>query len=334
MKDNKSTEFIVQNGNARKHFVSIEEFKEWAKDKMPDNGDKWILHEVITEIKVHEIESERKRIYDQSIVNRILTEFLEKANIENVNYDEYETTVTDSKYLNIKRDRLIPYKIAEDIGYSWDKLDDFFKNKDNVLNNRGIGRSEEDLKKSSLKDILYCYGWQISELANYWVIKDKFNIADEDINHDMVWEYAGNNYEKRKIQVKYPEAYEFVKSYEDYTYPLSKRGLVIELTPEEKLAAYKNRIKEYPWDKVEVFYNIGDYKPCHNYKFEFPQEFDPHKELFNTYNPIDIIPGIMFRDKDIYVTRSNYIGRHVHHRASKQCDVDEKLYKYCTKNLK
>jgi len=339
MKDNKSIEFIVQNGNARKHFVSIEEFKKWAKGKMPNSGDKWILHEVITETKVHEIESERKCIYDQSIVNRILTEFIEKANTKNVNYDEYETTVTDPKYLNIKHNQLIPYKIAEDIGYSWDKLDDFFKNKDNVLNNRliddmGINLFEEYLKESSLEKALYCCDWQIAELANFWVIKDKFNIADEDINLNMVWGYAGKNYEKRKIQVKYPEAYEFVKSYEDYSYPSRKKGLVVELTPEEKLAAYKKRIKEYPWDKVKVFYNIGDYKPCHNYKIEFPQDFDPHKELFNTYNPIDTIPGIMFRDKDIYVTNSNYIGRHVNHRTSKQCDVDEKLYEYCTKNLK
>lgn len=150
----------------------------------------------------------------------------------------------------------------------------------------------------------------------------------------MISQYAGKNYEKRKIQVKYPEAYKFVQSYEDYTYPSRKKGLVIELTTEEKLAAYKERIKEYPWDKVKVFYNIGDYKPCHNYKFEFPREFDPHKELHNTYSPIATIPGIMFRDEDIYVTNSNYIGRHVNHRASKQCDVDEKLYEYCTKNLK
>ena len=333
MKSNKITEFIVQNGNARKHFVSIEEFKKWAKDKMPNSGDKWILNEVITETKVHEIESERKRVYDQSIVNRILTEFIEKANIKNVNYDEYESTVTDPKYLNIKHNRLISYKIAEDIGYSWDKLDDFFKNKDNVLNNR-LPKNDKYLKELSLEDAFQYCDWQIDELAKFWVVKDKFNIADEDINCDMVFTYVGNNYEKRKIQVKYPEAYKFVKSYDDYPYPSRKKGLVIELTPEEKIAAYKERIKEYPWDKVKVFYNVGDYKPCHNYKIEFPQEFDPHKELFNTYNPIDIIPGIMFRDKDIYVTRSKYIGRHVNHRTSKQCDVDENLYKYCTKNLK
>ena len=334
MKDNKTIEFIVQNGNARKHFVSIEEFKKWAKDKLPNDGDKWILNEVITETKVHKIESERKRVYDQSVVNRILTEFIEKANIKNVKYGEYRTTVTDPKYLNIKRIQLIPYKIAEDIGYSWDKLDDFFKNKDNVLINRGLKRFEEDLKKLPLKDVLYYSNWEMVELAKFWVVKDKFNIADEDINYDMVWGYAGNNYEKRKIEVKYPEAYKFIKSYEDYEYPSRKKGLVVELTSEEKLAAYKKRIKEYPWDKVEVFYNVGDYKPCHNYKFEFPQEFDPHKELFHTYNPIDIIPGIMFRDKDIYITNSDYVGRHVNLRASKQCDVDENLYEYCTKNLK
>lgn len=85
MKDSKITEFIVQNGNARKHFESIGEFKKWAKDKIPNSGDKWILNEVITETKVHEIKSERKRIYDQSVVNRILTEFIERANTENVN---------------------------------------------------------------------------------------------------------------------------------------------------------------------------------------------------------------------------------------------------------
>lgn len=333
MEDNKTIEFIVQNGNARKHFISIEEFKKWAKDKMPNSGDKWILNEVITETKVHEIESDRKRIYDQSIVNRILTEFIEKANIKNVKYDEYEITITDPKYLNLKRHRLIPYKIAEDIGYSWDKLDDFFENKDNILNDRLI-KFNKNFKELSLEDALDYYDWAIVELAKFWVVKDKFNIADEDINYSMVYEYIGNNYEKRKIEAKYPEAYKFIKSYEDYEYPSRCKGLVVELTAEEKLTAYKERIKEYPWNKVKVFYNIGDYKPCHNYKIEFPQEFDPHKELFFTYNPIDFIPGIMFRDKDIYVTRSNYIGRNVNHRASKQCDIDENLYKYCTKNLK
>jgi hypothetical protein len=39
MKTDKTTEFIVQNSNTHKHFISIEEFKKWAKDKMPNFGD-------------------------------------------------------------------------------------------------------------------------------------------------------------------------------------------------------------------------------------------------------------------------------------------------------
>ena len=46
------------------------------------------------------------------------------------------------------------------------------------------------------------------------------------------------------------------------------------------------------------------------------------------------LPGIMFRNDDIYITHSNYIGRKVNHMGSKIPNMDEELYNYCTKNLK
>jgi len=46
------------------------------------------------------------------------------------------------------------------------------------------------------------------------------------------------------------------------------------------------------------------------------------------------MPGIMFRNEDIYVTLSDYIGRHVNHMGKKRVDEDEELYKYCMRNLK
>jgi len=342
MKNNKNTEFILQNGNARKHFISIDDFKKWAKGKMPNNGDKWIIHEVITETIEHEVECERKRVYDQKIIDKILTEFINKATPENIIYGEYDTTVTDSKYLDKTYNQLIAYKIAEDIGYPWEKLDDFWNNKDNVLVGRLIDnfdnkdRLVEHLKNYSFEEAIDRLDMYIGTIAPYWILKDKYNIADEDITYNMVVDYANNDYRniKRKIEAKYPAAYQFVKKYDDYTYPSRNKGLVVELSTKEKLAAFKERIKEYPWDKVEICYNVGDYRPCHNYKISFPYEFDPHKNWRCTYHPVGMLPGIMFRDKDIYITHSNYVGRHVNHRASQQCDVDEKLYEYCIKNLK
>ena len=107
------------------------------------------------------------------------------------------------------------------------------------------------------------------------------------------------------------------------------------LKGQELLDAYKEELKKVP---IEDWYwerNVGDYKPCHNYKLNFPHEFDPKGKDYNrTTHIFARIPGIMFRNDDIYITTSNYIGRHVNHRATQQCDIDEKLFEYCTKNLK
>jgi hypothetical protein len=103
---------------------------------------------------------------------------------------------------------------------------------------------------------------------------------------------------------------------------------------QELLDAYKEELKKVP---IEDWYwerNVGDYKPCHNYKLVMkrPKKYndgDFKIHMFGKY-----LPGIMFRDGDIYVTNSQYIGRHVNLRKTSVCDVDENLYNYCIKNLK
>lgn len=341
MNTNKTTEFIVQNGNARKHFISIDEFKKWAKGKMPNSGDKWILHEVITETKVHEIECEKKRIIDTGIIKRIIDTFIEKANSENIKNDSPAWKMIDPKYERLTIGQAEVYYMAEQLGYSWEKLDDLYANKDGIMNHRW---DEEYHGYDTFEDREFYTNW----LAPFFIIKDVFpeyNIDERDItiynyNYGKIerYEKQGKKYiryeDKTTLAGKYPKMMEYYKkNWHGGMHIFNK--IYIKLTPEEYIEEYKKRIKEFPIDKITVEYNTGDYRPCHNYKFNFPHEFDPKgPNYWNTVHIFSRIPGIMFRNDDIYITTSNYIGRHVNHRASQQCDVDEKLYNYCIKNLK
>ena len=107
---------------------------------------------------------------------------------------------------------------------------------------------------------------------------------------------------------------------------------------QELLNYYIEELKKIPIDDFEWERNVGDYKPCHNYKIEFPHEFKPGYRGDGSYPKLGEtfyrIPGIMFRNEDIYITDSNYIGRHVNHTGSKKVDETEELYNYCVKNLK
>ena len=92
---NKTTKFIVLNGNSRGSFDSIDDFKLWAKNKLPIEGDEWEIEEVITQVNKHTIPCERKRIVNTNIIKRIIDTFIEKANIKNVSYDSDEWKMTD-----------------------------------------------------------------------------------------------------------------------------------------------------------------------------------------------------------------------------------------------
>lgn len=337
----KTTEFIVLNGNARKHFCSIDEFKVWAKDKMPNSGDEWKLEEVITQVKNHTIPCERKRVVNINIIKRIIDTFLEKANSKNIKIDFSEYKMTDPKYNRLTIGQAEVYYMAEQLGYPWEKLDDLYDNKDGIMNHRWDG---EHHGYDTFEDREFYTNW----LAPFFIIKDVFpeyNIDEKDITiynynygNDERYEKQGKKYIRYKDNTtlvgKYPKMMEYYnKNWKSGMHIFDK--IYIKLTPEEYIEEYKKRIKEFPIDKITVEYNVGDYKPCHNYKFEFPHEYDPKgKDYWNTCNIFARIPGIMFRNEDIYITTSKYVGRHVNHRTSQQCDIDEKLYEYCTKNLK
>jgi len=337
----KQVEFIVLNGNARKHFVSIEDFNKWAKNKMPYSGSEWELQEVITTTKLHKIPCERNRVFDKNVIKRIIDAFLEKATVNNVKTSFYEWKMTDPKYNRLTMGQAKVYYMAEKLGYPWEKLDDLYNNKDGIMNHRWDG---EVHGYDTFEDREFYTNW----LAPFFIIKDVFpnyNIDEKDIT---IYNY---NYGSSKRSIKKGKKYE---TYKDPTtlagkYPAMMKyymdkwhgsmdifdTIYFKLTPEEYIEEYKKRIREFPIDKVTVEYNVGDYKPCHNYKIDFPHEFDPNgPNYWHTLNVFARIPGIMFRDNDIYITNDKYVGRHVHHYVSQQCDVDEKLYEYCIKNLK
>ena len=330
-----TTTYQVLNGNSRSNFVSLEDFKKWAKGKLPTEGDIWKVKKVVTSEEEFDVECERKRITNPEIIKRILDTFCEKANVDEIVFDGQECTVTDDRYMNMNISQIPIYYMAKQLGYPWEKLDDLYANKDGIMNGRG-DKGDEYRK------------YLTNKLAPFFILKERFNIDDKDINEDM-YNYGDierSKYIKKKytryedhegtLAGKYPEMMEFWKEhfYDDWHITWNT-GLVRWLEPEEQLEAFKERIKDYPIDKIVVKRNIGDYKPCHNYTLEFPREFDPHaEELKDTMHPYEHIPNIMFRDEDIVITHSEYYGRHVNLRTSAQCDVDEKLYEYCTKNLK
>ena len=338
----KTIEFVVLNGNARKHFSSIEEFKTWAKDKLPNEGDEWKLEEIITQTKQHTIPCEKKRIVNTDVIKRIIDTFIEKANVKNVKSDFPEWKMIDPKYNRLTIGQAEVYYMAEQLGYPWEKLDNIYANKDGIMNHRW---DSEYHGYDTFEDREFYTNW----LAPFFIIKDVFpeyNIDEKDITIEM-YNYGHLSRSKKEgkkyihyddkegtLAGKYPK---MMKYYQEtwHSKMAIYDNIYVRLSSEEYLEEYKKRIKEFPIDKITVEYNVGDYKPCHNYKLEFPHEFDPKgKDYWNTVNVFSRIPGIMFRNEDIYITNSKYVGRHVHHRATQQCDIDEKLYEYCTKNLK
>ena len=183
-------------------------------------------------------------------------------------------------------------------------------------------------------------------LATWYIISDKFNIDLKDIteaNYNYGRDERYRTEGKKTIHYKdpttlagkYPEAAQYLK--ENNKFLGLYDSVYVEMDKQEALDLYKEKLKNYPIEHAVVYYNVGDYRPCHNYKIEFPYEFEPgyrgegsSPKLGETFYRM---PGIMFRDDDIYITNDNYIGRHVHHTGSKKVDETEELYNYCVKNL-
>ena len=176
----KNIEFVVLNGNARKHFCSIDEFKAWAKGKMPNEGEEWKLQEIITQTKEHTIPCERKRVVNTDVIKRIIDIFLEKANSHNVRYDFPEWKMIDPKYERLTIGQCEVYYMAEQLGYPWEKLDDIYANKDGIMNHRWDG---EYHGYDTFEDREFYTNW----LAPFFIIKDVFpeyNIDEKDITID------------------------------------------------------------------------------------------------------------------------------------------------------
>lgn len=346
-----TTTYQVLNGNQRGNFASLEDFKKWAKGKLPTEGDNWQIKKVVMSEEEFEVECERKRINNPEIIKRILDTFCEKANVDkmlfngssieqHILFDKTEYTVTDDRYMNMTIQQVQIYYMAEQLGYPWEKLDDLYANKDGIMNGRGD--DHQDMSTFNSREYL------TNELAPFFILKERFNIDDKDINEYMFnygiidrYKEVGKRRERfddyeGTLAGKYPKMMKFWEHHFNNCWRIIRdNGLLRTLNLKEQLEAFKERIKDYPVDKVVVKRNTGDYKPCHNYTLEFPIEFDPHFEkLKNTMHPYAHIPNIMFRDEDIVITYSEYYGRNVNLRKSAQCDVDEKLYEYCTKNLK
>lgn len=333
--------------NFRSKFTSEEAAKEFVKDKLPSNGKSFVLRKTVTEVTEIEFEAEKKPVYDLNIIKRIIDIFIEKANVNNVRFGFSNTPykVTDPKYSRLTYGQAHVYHMAEKLGYPWEKLDALYANKDGIMNHRW---DTEHHGYDTFEDREFYTNW----LAPFFIIKDifpEYNIDEKDItiykyNYGHIERYKPKKPGSRKyihyddpdntLAGKYPEMMKYYLENWHSTIDIFDT-IYVQMQDAEALEEYKKRIKEYPIDKVIVEYNYGDYRPCHNYKISFPSEFDPRGEKYcNTMNIFARIPGIMFRNDDIYITNDNYIGRHVNHMGSKIPNMDEELYEYCTKNLK
>ena len=318
--------YVLKNGNARKHFLSIDEFKKWAKNKMPFSGDTWELDKIETETV--KIKSERIAKNNPSVIKAIITEFIDKASLQNIKFDSFSLPEIskDPKYKDLSRVKLGVYILADEYNYPWSDLDYLFQCKNGVYNL--LNDPDIDMGESSIE---YYMSW----LAPFFILQQKYNIDLGDINFKN-YNYGSRHDSAGKQRTeflanKYPEA---MKEAREKPWNLA-HSMLKTLSEQEALDEYKKRLLNFPIDTVKVVYNVGDYKPCHNYKLDFLPENDlKGKNYYNTLNIYSRMPGIMFRDQDIYITYSNYIGRHTRLLYQQQIDVDDKLFNYCTRFLK
>ena len=341
----KVKEYVVNNWKTKKRFGNLEEFTKWAEDKQPLSGDLWDIEEKITEVKNHKLESKKKRdaLMTTENIKKIIDVFLEKATIDNVEFSismgKLPYKMTEERYLDFTIGQAGVYYMAEKLGYSWEKLDAIYANKNGIMNGRWDG---EGHGYDTFEDREFYTNW----LAPFFILQEKYNIADEDITirkynygninrYEMIdgkWKHYDD---KDTLAYKYPKMMEYYKENWHSNTEMFHNGMIVKMDSKDALIEYKERIRDYPVSNVKMVYNTGDYKPCDNYMLVFDSKGDNKSKVYKrSVRPFARIPGIMFRTKDIFVTNDNYIGWHVEHGRGLVCDVDDKLVEYCVKNLK
>lgn len=336
-----TVEYKFVGEGIRTSFNSIEAALAYVKKKnlLPVNGHRWEIEEIHHKVISHVFESERQVIDNEEITKRIIDYFLEHATIENVSFDEYPEFFNDPEHRDFKyHNQLYAYLCCRHyLGYTKENFIELY----NKL-------CEESGDKNSL------YYWNICELCCYYAIKDKYGINEKDIclvdnqkfdSKDVNPILTCNEAAKKEIDRWLHDMYfaDFANfkpgEYGFYEQPNIWRNV----EGQELLDMYKETLRTLPVEKMTWSYNVGDYKPCHNYKLDVVEDTSDNRidivepELI-TDDGIHMwgrhIPGIMFRNDDIIVTNDEYYGRNVNLKTSKAVDVDEKLYEYCIKNLK
>ena len=335
-----TVEFKFVGESVRKSFNSTEEALAYVKKKnlLPTNGKSWEIEEIHTKVISYTFESERKVIDNIEITKKIIDYFLEHATIENVHFSKDEVYINDPENRNFRYySQMYAYLCCKKyLGYDRDKFVELYK---------------KFYKENCDKDG-HAFETYICELCCYYALKDKYGIDEADIHlvTDPKYKWKTKNpIFKEKYNEAYLEVYDWIQEMfmaDGGHFRKGEYGRIMEepkiwhyVKGQELLDLYKETLRALPIEKMKWSYNSGNYSPCNNYKLEVV-DFEKIRESLELRSQDSIhlwgayIPGIMFRDGDIMITEDNYYGRNVSLSKSKSCDVDEKLYKYCIKNLK
>ena len=336
-------EFKFVDEGIKTSFSSTEEALEYVKKKklLPRNGHSWRIDEIHHKVISHTFESERQVVDNTEITKKIIDYFLEHATIDNVQFDNKQQYFNNPEHRNFRyHDQLYAYLCCKQyLGYSIDQFVELYKRL-YVANCDGDG---------------HAFFGDICELCCYYAMKDKYGVKEEDIC--LVKDPKFDNLKIMNPALEENEAAK--REVNDWTsemymadgghFTRGEYGSIKEepkiwrwAEKQETLDMYKEALKSIPVEKMKWSYNVGDYKPCHNYKLDFIDIGEEIKredvDEIITDDGIHMwglrIPGIMFRGNDIIITYSKYYGRNVNLRSTKAVDVDEKLYEYCIKNLK
>lgn len=337
-----TVEFKFVGESVRKSFKSTEEALAYVKKKnlLPANGKSWEIEEVHTKVISYTFENERKAIDNKEITKKIVDYFLEHATIENVHFSDHEVYINDPENRNFRYyNQMYAYLCCKKyLGYDRDKFVELYKK----------------FYRENCDEDGHVFESCICELCCYYALKDKYGINEDDMHLVVDPKYnwkTTNPIFKEKYHEAYLEVYDWIQEMfmaDGGHFRKGEYGGIMEepkiwhyAEGQELLDLYKETIRALPIEDMTWTYNVGDYKPCHNYKLDVVKKWNEDKEnenVIDSENTVHMwgkfIPGIMFRDGDIYVTDSAYFGRNVNLRSRKAVDVDEKLYEYCIKNLK
>ena len=323
-------EFVFVGENMRGGFNSMEDALKYVKKKLPSNGKSWKIEEIHTKVIEHEIESERKVIDDKEITKRIIDYFIEHATANNIKFDVNEQYFFNPEHRSFRdHDQLYSFLCTQHyLGYTKEQYMNLY----------------HEIYKKYADNSGYAYDGYVCECICYLAMAESFNMTKDDILAIDFSNYQiSNKFAKDHPDMFKEKQYWFHDLYfadGDYFRPNEYPRIPEQpkiwkyLKGQELLDAYKEELKKVP---IEDWYwerNVGDYKPCHNYKLVMkrPEKYNDGDFTIHMFGKY--LPGIMFRDGDIYITNSQYIGRHVNLRKTSVCDVNEDLYKYCIKNLK